>query len=142
MMNIISLILMMIFPVYGQDSSVNEHVKLEFAVSAKVSSTVQGTIAMTFNPSDGIHINTDPAIELVLEKKSPFELVGKPSFKKNDKGYLLSSSPVEFNFKAKNGTAPGKQIVKGKLNYFYCSDKEGWCNRYTQPVEITIVVTK
>jgi hypothetical protein len=123
-------------------SAPNEHVKLDIAVQASVSSQTTATVSFLFTPLEGIHVNTVPNIEMKLEKNSPFELVGKPQFHKTEKDYLDVTKPVIFTLKAKSGSPAGKAVIKGKLNYFYCSDKDGWCNRFTQPVEIAIEITK
>ncbi len=120
----------------------NEHVTLELKLPKSISLTDPNEIAIFFSPIEGIHINTIPLFELRLDKHSAFEIVGKPRFQKNEKDYLDITKPVEFSVRPMKGTKPGKRILKGKLNYFYCSDSEGWCNRFTQPVEVNIEVSK
>lgn len=120
----------------------NEHIKVELQSPEKISASKSGEVAFLFSPIEDIHINTIPIFEFRLDKNSLFEIVGNPRFQKNEKKYLDIAKPIEFSIKAKKGTKPGKQMLKGKLNYFYCSDKEGWCNRFTQPVEVSIEVTK
>jgi len=118
----------------------NEHIKLEVRYPEKISIAKMGEIAFSFEPIDGIHVNTNPQFELKLEKNSPFEVIGKTRFQKNEKEYLDIKKPVEFSLKAKSGTKAGKQSLKGKLNYFYCSDKDGWCNRFSQAIDLSIEV--
>ncbi len=119
----------------------NKHIKLEIQQPEKISIVKSGEIAFLFQPVIGIHVNTNPLFELKLEKNSVFEVVGNVRFQKNEKDYLDVVTPVEFSFKAKTGTKAGKQKLKGTLNYFYCSDKDGWCNRFSQPIDVTIEVT-
>lgn len=126
----------------NQILTANEHVTLEMNVPKNISISKQGEITFFFSPIEGIHINTIPVFELRLDKNSAFEIIGKPKFQKNDKDYLDIAAPIEFSVKPIQRTKPGKHILKGKLNYFYCSDKEGWCNRFTQPVDVTIEVIK
>ena len=118
----------------------NKHIKLEVQHPVKISLTKTDEIAFFFVPVDGIHVNTNPLFELILEKNSSFEVIGKARFQMNEKEYLDTNKPVEFSIKAKHGTKTGKQSLNGKLNYFYCSDKEGWCNRYSQAITVTIEV--
>ncbi len=118
----------------------NEHIKLEIQKPDKISISKLDKIKFSFEPVVGIHVNTNPLFELKLEKNSVFEIIGKPQFQKNEKDYLDSNIPVEFSFKTKNGTNTGTQKLKGKLNYFYCSDKDGWCNRFSQPIDVIIEV--
>ncbi|MDD8017619.1 MAG: hypothetical protein PHP42_04540 [Bacteroidota bacterium] len=120
----------------------NEHVKIEAQFPEKLTPSKTGAIVFSFAPNSGIHVNTAPMFELVLDKKSLFETDGIPRFQKNDKGYLAAEKPVEFSVKVKKGTAIGKHHLKGSLRYFFCSDKDGWCNRYSQPFDVTIELTK
>jgi hypothetical protein len=118
----------------------NQHVTMEVRQPEKLSLVRTAEIAFFFQPLSGIHINTNPLFELKLEKDSPFEIVGKTRFLKTDKEYLDIKKPVEFSIKAKSSVKIGKQVLKGKLNYFYCSDNDGWCNRFSQLIEVTIEV--
>ncbi len=119
----------------------NEYIKIELRQPEKISIATSGEIAFVFEPVTGIHINTTPLFELKVEKDSPFEVVGKARFQKNEKEYLDLKKPLEFSIKAKKGTKTGFQNLKGKLNYFYCSDKEGWCSRFSQVIDVAIEVT-
>lgn len=120
----------------------NTHVKIHVQIPKKISAAKNGAISFSFSPNDGIHINTEPLFEFVPEKNSPFEVVGAPRFGATDKGYLDLSKAIEYTIKAKTGTVPGKYSLKGKLFYFYCSDAEGWCNRFSQPIDLMVEVTK
>lgn len=138
-----SILLLLFLTATAPQSNVqNEHVKLVLSVQATVSEKTAATISFTFTPLEGIHVNTVPNIELKLEKDSPFELVGKPKFAKTEKDYLDITQPVIVTVKAKKNSSAGRSVIKGKLNYFYCSDKDGWCNRFSQPIEIAIEITK
>jgi hypothetical protein len=139
---ILALILIILFSPFSEKLILNdnEHIRLELLQPEKISSENSGEIAFFFEPVIGIHINTNPLFELKLEKNSPFEVVGKARFQKNEKEYLDHKKPLEFSIKPKKGTKAGDQKLKGKLNYFYCSDKEGWCNRFSQTIDLTINV--
>lgn len=135
-------IISLLFSVPGETLklSANEHVEVVMAHPTTMVLSGVDSLAFLFTPIAGIHVNTTPVFELRLDKNSPFELVGKPKFHPDENDYLAPRSPVTFSIKSKKGAAPGKQTLSGKLNYFYCSDKEGWCNRFTQPISITIDV--
>ena len=139
---IIALLMLFSSPSEKQTMTNNQHVTVEMHYPVSMSLSVPALCTFFFTPSPGIHLNTAPIIELRLEKKSQFELVGNPTFQKNEQEYLDISAPVEFSIHAKKGTAPGKQPLKGTLNYFYCSDKDGWCNRFSQPIEVTVELSK
>lgn len=120
----------------------NEHVTVEVQSQSTIALAKPAGIKFFFDPIDGIHINTEPMFELKLDKDSPFEVTGEPRYSKNEKGYLEIKKPIEFSLKTKDGVKPGKYQLKAKFFYFYCSDKEGWCNRFSQPVDLTITVTR
>lgn len=120
----------------------NDHVKVEMRSPSKIALAKPEGIKFFFTPVEGIHINTEPMFELKLDKDSHFEVAGESRYAKNEKEYLNIKKPIEFSIKPKEGTKPGTYQLKAKLYYFYCSDKEGWCNRFSQPVELTITVTR
>lgn len=120
----------------------NDHVKVEMLSPSAVATAKPGGIKFFFVPADGIHVNTQPVFELKLDTDAPLEVAGEPRYAKNGKEYLDITQPIEFPVKVKNGTKPGAYRLKGTLYYFYCSDKEGWCNRFSQPVEFTVTVTR
>jgi hypothetical protein len=120
----------------------NDHVVTELNVTKKISLSKSGDLSVRFTPNDGIHINTEPMFEVVLDKSSVFEISGNPRFKSSDKEYLDHSHPVVYTLKAKKGTAPGTHRLTGKVMYFYCSDADGWCNRFVQPFDISVEISK
>lgn len=135
-------VLLFVLPIEKMKLDNNQHVNVELKFPAKISTDKSGELSFFFKPIDGIHVNTTPMFELRFDKNSSFEVIGNPRFQKNEKDYLNITKPIEFSIKPKSEVKPGKHTVKGKLNYFYCSDAEGWCNRFTQPIDITIEVTK
>lgn len=141
MINSILFLLCVIIPVM-QSPAVNEHVKMEISMQTTVSARTSVAVSFHLTPNEGIHINTSPAIEFIPAKDSPYELSGKPQYKKDEKDYLDFTKPVIVTLKAKNNSIAGKTVIKGKLNYFYCSDTEGWCSRFSQPVEMTVEIKR
>ena len=100
-----------------------------------------GELLLTFSPEDGIHINTEPAMEFEFDKSSPVHLTGITSLPKSPKtGYLDPSKPVRCGFTVNKSAKKGKHVLKGTVQYYFCSDAEGWCNRFSQPIEITFTV--
>ncbi len=141
MINVILFLFLVTMPVQ-HSPAVNEHVKMEISIQTNVSAKTSVAVSFHLTPSEGIHINTSPAIEFVLAKDSPYELSGKPQYKKSKKDYLDHTMPVTITLNAKKNSIAGKTLIKGKLNYFYCSDTEGWCSRFSQPVEITVEIKR
>jgi len=96
-------------------------------------------LIINFKPKKGIHINLDPPIEIELEKN--FASKGKTEIPKMKKeSYLNTEKPLKQNITLKKNITPGAHTLKGKLNYFYCSDSEGWCSRFTQDFQLNIKV--
>lgn len=120
----------------------NDHVVTELVIVKKIGLSKSGELSIRFTPNDGIHINTEPMFEVVLEKNSVVEVSGLPRYKSTDKEYLDHTKPVVYSLTAKKGTAPGSHRVKGKVVYFYCSDADGWCNRFVQPFDLSVEITK
>ncbi|MFA6469780.1 MAG: hypothetical protein WCW35_12835 [Bacteroidota bacterium] len=139
---IFSVVLLLLPSTEKRIYSENEHVTVELQYPATVALTKSMNLEFSFSPVEGIHVNTNPAFEMKLEKNSLFEVLGAPQLHKDKNAYLDADHPVVFSVKAKSGTATGKQVLKGKLFYFFCSDKDGWCNRYSQSFEITINVSR
>ena len=49
---------------------------------------------------------------------------------------------VKQQFQLSPGAPHGPVTLKGTLTYYFCSDKEGWCSKYKQPVEIALTVRR
>ncbi len=102
-----------------------------------------GEITITLSPAEGYHINANPAVEIALDKSAAVILKGEPSqVIDRANGYLSSRSPVRQTFYVPSSTAAGSHLVKGTVTYFYCSDSEGWCRRYRQPVSFTFTLAQ
>lgn len=101
-----------------------------------------GEIILTFTPEEGIHINTEPAMEFEFEKTTSVHFTGIASLPKAPTtGYLDARRPVKYAFTLDKKIRKGKHILKGIVRYYFCSDAEGWCNRFTQPIQLTLTVT-
>lgn len=124
----------------GPDSYVNTHVSVKDSV---VRAGGEGTILISFVPVDGIHVTSNPAVTMSLERNSTFA-IRKPAEHKTDKktGFLATSSPVEQRFIVAKNTSPGTHILRGTITYYFCSDEEGWCRKSTHPVELKLTIVK
>ena len=112
-------------------------------VSTALKPGAVGEIVLMFSPDEGIHINTDPAMQIEFEKSSPAHFTGIKALPKSPKtGYLDTSKPVRCTFTLDKKIRKGKHTLKGTVQYYFCSDTEGWCNRFSQPIELTFTVTQ
>ncbi len=130
--------------VLAGDSSSNEYVRLDARpASATMRAGTSGLIELRFFPADGIHINVDPPVEFLLDSAAALTLKGRPAMTTDSRtGYLSAAVPVKQKVTLPGDLRPGPLPVRGTVTYFFCSDREGWCNRQKQPVEFTIMVTR
>ena len=146
MLSFVAILLMILpeFAVQKSDGQENAHVKFEITLaSTTIIRGGKGEIILTLTPNEGIHINTDPAMEFEFEKQSNVRFLGITSLPTNAKtGYLNADQPVKYSFAVDKNISKGKHSIKGTVRYFYCSDTEGWCNRFVQPVDLRFTVTR
>lgn len=124
--------------------NVNKFVQCEIKlVEQSLKAGSAGTLQFILKPTKGIHINLDPPMSLNLDKSDVISKVEKlmaPKDKKHE--YLDATKPVFAKITIAKNAKPGTIKLKGTFTYFYCSDAEGWCNRFKQPMELTLTITK
>lgn len=126
----------------GGDKNENEYVDVTITLKPnEVKSGGKAQLLVTFKPQKGIHINLDPPIEFEFEKELVINGKVKISKMKKD-NYLDTEKPLIQNLSIKKNLSPGTHTIKGKLIYFYCSDAEGWCSRFSQPINLNITIIK
>ncbi len=103
----------------------------------------KGEILIAFAAERGYHINVDPPVELAIDSGKVIQLKGKlalPVDKSN--GYLSTRSPVRQTISVPKTVTPGEHLMKATVTYYYCSDAEGWCVKYRQPVTLSFTVVR
>ncbi len=100
-----------------------------------------GVMFVSLKPAKGIHINITPAMGVVFDSAGQVQAGGAMEIPKKET-FLDASKPVRIPFVLSTSAKPGTVTVKAALTYYYCSDAEGWCSRYKQPLEVTIKVAK
>lgn len=146
-MRVVSALLMTVFLLGAMRPAGSEErreVKCDIQLSSpSMKAGATGEIILTFSPEEGIHINTDPAMEFEFAKE-PFvhftEITSLP--KAPTTGYLDARRPVKYGFTLDKKIRKGKHTLKGTVRYYFCSDAEGWCNRSSQPIHLTLMVTQ
>src|SRR5712692_5873412 len=117
----------------------NEYVKCEIVLHEKeLKAGSSGYLLISFKPKKGIHVTTDPAFHLSLDTLQQFFSLGKAEFSEDANGYLNSGKTVRQPLTVAKKVMPGSYVVKGTLVYYYCSENDGWCSRFRQPVELTL----
>lgn len=121
--------------------SANEMVDVKLTVEqSQLRPGETGTVLISFKPKKGISITTDPMFELTIDTLKQFFALGNTTFVKNTKGCLEPNRSVEQRLIVARETPPGVYCIRGTFLYYYCSDKEGWCSRFRQPVELSLTV--
>jgi len=140
-------ILLMVFPnlaVQKGNAQENAHVRSDIRLASTTMTRGEtGDVILYLTPNDGIHINTDPAMEFEFEKQSSVHFLGITSLQTNAKtGYLNAEQPIKYSFALDKKISKGKHSIRGIVRYFFCSDTEGWCNRFVQPIDLRFTVTR
>jgi hypothetical protein len=146
MLSFITILLLILPELAVQKGSVQEntHVRSEIRLaSTTMTRGGTGEIILYLRPNEGIHINTNPAMEFEFEKQSSVHFLSITSLPTNAKtGYLNAEQPIKYSFTLDKNISKGKHSIRGIVRYFFCSDAEGWCNRFVQPIDLRYTVTR
>lgn len=120
----------------------NKYVKVLISIAPDtLNAGGRGELLVLFSPVDGIHVTAEPPVEFRFDSTQVLTLTDEPDFDTDkENGYLASGSPVRQAFVLTKDAKPGTHVVKGALIYYYCSDDEGWCTRFTQPLELPLII--
>ena len=120
----------------------NPYVSCKFEVNKKsFRPGSKGELLITLTPVKGIHINLAPAITVELDsggtivKRGTAQIPGKEKF-------LDVTKSIRQPFFVSPSGGPAKVAIKGTITYYYCSDAEGWCSKFKQPFELSIIVVQ
>ena len=109
--------------------------------SARSGDTVE--LLLLFSPGRAIHIPAKPLMVFTLDSSVSASLAGPPVRSIDQTtGFLSNGSPVRQAIRLLPGTGPGLRILRGTVSYYYCSDSDGWCRKFRQPVELSLVLTE
>lgn len=109
----------------------------------------QGSVAVQFKATDpDVVVNEHPGPRLALDAAQTVLVNKQPPPAKGDAAapdptdgkYLDLSLPVVFPVELATAAPKGEQAVKGKVTYFFCSKREGWCRKGTTEIEIPVKV--
>ena len=122
----------------------NEHVKISIsATPSELKAGAQAQLLISLKPKKGYHIVTTPPMEIKLDSVSGIQVIGKLQIPQStNKDYVETSKPIKQRITLASRLKPGTATIKGTLTYFYCSDAEGWCSKFKQPIELTIKIVK
>ena len=102
-----------------------------------------GRIIISVKPKKGIHVNAVPPMDLRLEKGGIGTIAGKLEYStvtRDTALYLDPSKSIKQSFSIAGTLKPGAVSLKGTFIFFYCSDAEGWCSRFKQPIDLKLTI--
>jgi hypothetical protein len=127
----------------GDSPQANTYVKVDISFSQNdLKAGETGKLLIFFTPQDEIHITTDPPMRFALTSSELFVLGERLVPTDTATGYVDTSQPVVQDLQVKTIAIPGKATLKGTLTYYFCSDSEGWCRRFNQPVELDATISR
>jgi len=115
----------------------NDLLKIEVSMNPeRLSRGQEGKLILKFTVEEGINISPHPFFTIELNPSK--ELIFPKNFfsasdmdigilKKNGEEYLNINDPVEIPFAVNLEAERGNHIIEGKVKYFACCKKEGWC---------------
>jgi hypothetical protein len=146
---VIAIIFFLLFPyqlIAGNDKSSpeNKYVSCDIVLKQKaIKIGATGDLLISLTPKKGIHINLIPPIDIKFENTKMFTSIEKLNIPQNENTtYVDISRPIKQSFTLAKKLKPGTIAMKGTLSYFYCSDAEGWCSKFIQPIDLKITVVR
>lgn len=115
--------------------------KIEASISPKrLSRGQEGKVIINLTLKDNITIIPQPSF--IIEFSPSEELIFPKNFftasdleieilEENGKEYLNLKDPIEIPFTVNLEAKRGDHTLEGKIKYFACSSKEGWCLKNT-----------
>ena len=138
------LVLVFLSTVIGGDNPPTKNSFVASSVSLKqkkIKAGTEGELLITLTPKKGIHINLDPPLSVKLDSSDAVSSIGKPFIPKKDT-IFDTSKPIRFPFTVSKNVKPGNITIQGILTYFYCSETDGWCSKFKQPLVVKLTVVK
>ena len=132
--------LFMSLPAFGGNTApTNKYVEYSATLKpGKLKPGASGQILIMLKPHGGIHINLEPPLNFAFDSSLQFtssRSITIPKMKKAN--FLDPTKSISIPFTLTQSASHSTTVtLKGTLTYYYCSDAEGWCSRFKQPVEI------
>ena len=123
--------------------------KIKISVSPEaVAPGGQAQVTVTLTPSSGVKINRYPKIKvsvpaqdgLVAEAGAEVGNDSPPPLDNPDSNYFDVVEPVTLNLDLDDSISSGSHEIEGKLTYFYCVAKSGFCAPKKTPVKFAVNV--
>ncbi len=124
-------IILAIFLLTNPQLSKNKYVSSDFKFEKGKHN--EFALIVTLKPTNGIHINSEPAPSIKFN--DPLVEILEIKFDKTEKNYIDTQKPIIVKLKSKTKNL---KSLKGELTYFYCSDSEGWCSKFVEKFEVKL----
>jgi len=122
-------IILAIFLLTNPQLSKNKYVSSDFKLEKGKHN--EFALIVTLKPTNGIHINSEPAPSIKFNDP-PVEIL-EIKFDKKEKNYIDTQKPIIVKLKSKTKNL---KSLRGELTYFYCSNSEGWCSKFVEKFEV------
>jgi hypothetical protein len=107
-----------------------------------------GAVVVVFTPRDEqVKLNQEPAPRLKLDETQKLLVDRQPPpaarvvpADPTAARYLDTAQPVRFPVALASGAPTGLHRIAATVTFFYCSKREGWCRKGSEPVELTVRV--
>ena len=123
-------------------AAVNSYVKCALEVKKKsLKPGEKGELFISLQPVKGVHINLTPPMSVSFDSLGEIQASGTMEIPKKET-FLDITKRIRIPFVLSPASKAGTATLKATLTYYYCSDAEGWCSRFKQPLEVTMTVAK
>lgn len=130
---LVGILTLVFLPLAKEDDSL----KINASINPKrLSRRQEGKVTLEISLKEGISINPQPSFVIEFE---PSEEINFPknfftasdleieTLEQDGGEYLNLEEPIEIPFSVKLEARQGNHVLKGKIKYFACCPKEGWC---------------
>jgi len=128
--------------IYGQTRS-PQVLQLQYELKP-LAAGVDGLLNISLVKKDGFKVPKRPAPRIKISPSSEFEIKGDLIFLEEGKGkdpeYANGFKPLTLHIKPAITTKPGKYSLGAEFVYFYCSEKDKYCSRTTETLQIPLEV--
>ncbi len=97
------------------------------------------TITLKFRPSPDIHMPKEPGVSIAIDSGSCLRVLS-PLQQPIDSGtgYLNVNEPMSVDCVILPSTPAGHAVAGAVITYYFCSDSEGWCKKWSQHVSLAV----
>ena len=136
----LALLVLATFPSLGTTPPV---IQLQY-VSRPVTAGQSGNLMIHFKISDGFKIPKQPSPKVQLMSSAELEVQGNLLLMEEgtgkDPAYFNALRPLSIQLTPSRTAKRGQHLLEGKFIYFYCSEKEKYCSRSVENLQIPVEV--